>query len=454
MNGLPPQPDSPAAVDSAPAFSPWMARGRHVAGWAGKIAEFAAVQGIVQVFLAGAGILIVRTLSKEQYAAFAIANSIQVMFNALADLGIGIGVRSIGGRVYRDPRKFGALLKTALHLRYRFALASFALCIPLGAWMLLRNGASPALTVSLCLLLVVSAVPLLSYAIWNTSLQLHGEYRRIQRVDLGNAAVRLGIIGALCSWLNSVWALLAGAITNWIQLFFTRRWGEQHVDMSAPPDARYRKELLRLSAKSLPNTLFFCFQGQVTLLILSLFGTSTGVANITALGRIAAIFAVFASLLSNLLGPGFARCQDAKRLPRLYAMVLGGTILGLAVLLTAAALWPGPFLWLLGSKYSGLEHEYVWVIAAACVAHLGNTMWNLNSSKAWITLQVKFHIPLMIAAQALAIVFLDMRSFHDVLVFNLVVSATPLIAYSADAFLAMSRLRSAEQTHNNKGNRD
>jgi hypothetical protein len=92
--------------------------------WTLRLAEFGFVQGLVQLLTAVAGLMIVRTLSKPEYALFAIANSMQVTGNLLADIGIGIGVRSIGGRVWNDPARFGQLLNTTLGLRRQFAVVS------------------------------------------------------------------------------------------------------------------------------------------------------------------------------------------------------------------------------------------------------------------------------------------------------------------------------------------
>src|ERR1044071_4278477 len=110
--------------------------------WTVAIAEFGAVQIIVQALLAVSGLLIVRSVSKEQYALFTIANSMQATCNILADVGIGVGLRSIGGRICDDRCRFGQLLNTAFDLRRMFAVAAFAVSLPVAAWMLRRNGGS------------------------------------------------------------------------------------------------------------------------------------------------------------------------------------------------------------------------------------------------------------------------------------------------------------------------
>src|SRR5438067_1971811 len=111
-----------------------MSRGKQLMRWGLASAEFGLVQIAVQVLTALAGILIIRSMPKSEYALFAIVNSMQVASNLLADLGIGIGVRSIGGRVWSDPFRFGQLINTALGMRRLFAFFSFGICLPITGW--------------------------------------------------------------------------------------------------------------------------------------------------------------------------------------------------------------------------------------------------------------------------------------------------------------------------------
>ena len=100
-------------------------------GWGLITAEFGMAQMVVQLLLAAAGLLIVRTLLKQEYALFIVCNSMQTTCNLFADWGTSIGLRSIGGRVWNDRYRFGQLLNTALGLRWQFALVSFVICLPL-----------------------------------------------------------------------------------------------------------------------------------------------------------------------------------------------------------------------------------------------------------------------------------------------------------------------------------
>jgi O-antigen/teichoic acid export membrane protein len=420
----------------------FQARWPRVKTWTLRLAEYGSVQIGVQALNAIAGLLIVRYLSKPEYALFAIVNSMQSTANLLADLGIGIGVRSIGGRVWQDRERFGQLLNTSISLRRMFATVSLLVTLPITAWMLWHNGADLPMTLVLCALIVTTIVPLLASTAWATSAQLHGEYRRMQKLDLGNALLRcLAISGLALIKLNVVLAALVGAITSWTSMIFLRRWAREKINHSAPVNAEDRREMIRLSLKSLPNTIFFCFQGQITLLILTLVGNTTGIADVMALGRIAVLFTIFSVTFSNVLAPRFARCQDATKLSRLFLLLVGGSsglLVGLSVLVW---LLPGPFLWLLGPKYAGLGNELVWVVAASCISMIGGVMWGLNSSKAWINIQAYGYMPSIILCQVSAACLLDLRQFHDVLVFNLVSAFAPLPVFAVDAIWGLKKSR-------------
>ena len=426
--------------DVTAGFTPnlWSKKWSRIKTWGLRLIEFGFVQGLVQLLSAIAGFLIIRGLSKPEYALFGIVNSMQSTANLLADVGIGIGVRSLGGRVWNDPERFGQLLNTTLSLRRKFATFSLFVTVPVTAWMLWRNGGDIWTVIGLCLIMVISVIPLLGDTAWRTSAQLHGEYRRLQKLGLGNAIIRCSLIGLMFfSYINVLLASLVGSIGNWVQLIVLRHWAKPKINRHAPISQDDRRELLRLSLKSLPNAIFFCFQGQVTLLIFTVLGNASDIANVMALGRIAVLFTIFSVTFSNVLSPRFARCQDARRLPRIYLLLICGSAFLMLGLSMVAWLMPEPFLWLLGHRYTDLGNELVWVVAASCVSQIAGVMWSLNSSKAWIRFQAPWFIPSILVVQVIAAIFLNLRTFHDVLIFNLATAAAPLPGYMLDAYLGL-----------------
>lgn len=410
--------------------------------WVLRLLEFGGVQAGVQLLNAISGLIIVHALPKPEYAFFVIANSMQVACNLLADLGIGIGARSIGGRVWNDPVRFGSLLNAAIRLRNEFAVPSFCICLSVTAWMLWVNQAPWWTIVALSGAVLVAVLPLLASSVLSAALQLHGKYRRMQKIDFGSAALRFVMVGVLTvTWVNAALLTMVVAVTHWLQLVFLRRWTHQVAHLGASPSADDRREIMLLSLKALPNTVFFCFQAQITLIILTFLGTTTSIADFTALGRLSALFAVVSVTFASVVAPRFARCQDPDRLARLYVLL----VVAMASLLVplAAASWviPEPFLWLLGEKYALLGAECGWVVTTGCVAQLLGVMWGLNSSKAWIRFHVSGYIAVTVICQVAAVSFLDLRQFRDVLVFNFVTALAPLPLYIVDAFFGLRAAR-------------
>src|SRR3954462_12476757 len=115
---------------------------RRVLHRARVVSNFALVQAFVQVIGFLSGILLVRYLDQREYAYFTIANTMQGTLNVLADIGISIGLISIGGRVWQDQHRFGQLVNTALGLRRRLGLLAAVAVIPILYFLLVKNGAS------------------------------------------------------------------------------------------------------------------------------------------------------------------------------------------------------------------------------------------------------------------------------------------------------------------------
>ena len=216
---------------------------------------------------------------------------------------------------------------------------------------------------------------------------------------------------------------IAGA-TFLLQYFLLRSYAAKVVDLKANENAEDRHEIVRLIKSLAANTVFYCFQGQITIFLISFFARrAASVAEVGALGRLAMIFTVLTNLLINIFVPAFARCQGKRKLRYLYAAIAGGVILFSAIVLGGAALFPDQFLFVLGNRYTHLHRELLLMVGVAVITALSGTLWLLNASKAWIT-GAWLYIPLTLATQIALIPFTDFSSVVGVLIFNLI-SAVP-----------------------------
>src|SRR3954453_3262242 len=206
-------PISPPVLNEASA--PVIRRALHRARVVGK---FAIVQGVVQVVGFLSGILLIRHLDQREYGYFTIANSMQGTLNTLADIGISVGLVSIGGRVWQDRNRFGQLIKTASRLRRKLGAIAAIIVTPILFFMLVKNGAPISYSLILIALVLAGLSVQLALGVLSVVPRLTSHIGRIQTIDFAGAAARLLVLIALMYFfLNSAVAVAVGSATLFLQ---------------------------------------------------------------------------------------------------------------------------------------------------------------------------------------------------------------------------------------------
>ena len=385
-----------------------------------RLGRFASVQMLVQLIGFASGILLVRRLEQHEYALFTIANTMQGTINVLADIGISIGLVSIGGRVWQDGRRFGELISTGLKLRRKLGAAAVLGVTPLLYYMLVKNGASNFYAGVLIVAVLGALYVQLSLGVLDVIPRLRSDIGQIQKIDFTGAIVRLTVLVILAFlFLNAGVAVVVGSSALLLQYLILRRYARGVVDLQAGENPEDRKAMVGFIRNQAPNAIFYCLQGQITILLITIFGHSAGaVAEVGALGRLAMIFAVLGNLISNIFAPAFARCQERPRLGWLYAGI-AGAVTGFGLLVLAGAyFFPNQFLFVLGNRYAHLQHELLLMVGGATLNMVASTLWALNASRAWIA-GSWLYIPLTLGTQLLLIPFIDFSTVSGVLTFNL-----------------------------------
>src|SRR5438309_2133829 len=218
---------------------------RRVLHRARVVSNFALVQAFVQVIGFLSGILLIRHLDQREYAYFTIANTMQGTLNVLADIGISIGLVSIGGRVWHDRHRFGQLVNTALGLRRKLGLLAAAGVIPILAWLLIRNGASVVYMALLVIAVLVGLAVQLSIGVLSVVPRLRSDIGRIQTIDLTGAVARLlALVILIYFFLNGAIALAVGSATLLLQFWMLRTYVRGAIDLTAPANSDDRTAMV------------------------------------------------------------------------------------------------------------------------------------------------------------------------------------------------------------------
>src|SRR5260370_38307804 len=121
----------------------------------------------------------------------------------VADIGISVGLVSIGGRIWQDRHRFGDLINTALSLRKKLGALVVVAVTPVMYFMLVKNGASISYTALLIVVVLIGLGFQLSIGVLGVGPRLRADIGRIQVIAITPAVGRLlSLPGLLFVFLN------------------------------------------------------------------------------------------------------------------------------------------------------------------------------------------------------------------------------------------------------------
>jgi O-antigen/teichoic acid export membrane protein len=387
--------------------------------WARKAASVVltgSAQAIIQALALATGLVVVRFLTVREYAYYTIANAALGTMSVLSDSGITDGLIAQGGKVWRDRRALGGLVAAALALRRRLGLMAAAISLPFLYVLLTRQGATPFAA----LLVAASVIPLFASALTGQLLQvvprLHQQTGRLQKIQVVASVLRFALVAATAALLPLAWiaTLCAGLAQFWLNRR-SRQIASESADLKASAEPEAWQACLRQVRRSAPSAVYYAFEGQIAVLLVSIFGHTSGVASVGALTRLAMVFNVFGAVFSLLVVPKFARQYSNRRtLQRTFwgaQLVMLGTT---AVPVLFVALFPQAVLWILGPDYSSLAHEALIAALGGVFGLLGGCTYWMSAARG-VVIAPWFMIPLALAVQVALISVLPLSTVSGVL---------------------------------------
>ncbi len=393
----------------------------------------------VQAINIATGFLIIRVLAKDDYANYTLINTLGPVILMLSDNGIGTGIFAIGRRIWQDDEKTGRLVSTGLQLRRKFALVSFLLLGPFLAWMLFRNHA-PILTIALLTAVTLTGVSFqLTDAVMKAVLQLRQQIKILAKAGLLSSLLRLGLVAAFATFLhlNAFLATLGGTCAIILETYLLVRAVKPQIHWDAPPDPEYKAAIISVVKKTAPLTIYFCVQGQVSIWLISFFGSTHQVADIGATGRLGVVFTILTSVYSTIVIPRFGRNNGRRLLFVQFLQIVGSFILMLLMVVAFAKLFPAPFVMLLGSKYANMSDLLWLVMLSSGLGSLAGVVFGLNMTKGWIPPAI-LTIPVEIITQIILLLSLNLSKTENVLIFSCLSAIPPTIV---NAVMLLRRIK-------------
>ncbi|CAA6693512.1 MULTISPECIES: lipopolysaccharide biosynthesis protein [unclassified Lentimonas] len=413
--------------------------------WRSLLITFFLGQGVSQVLQLVSGFAIIHWLSKGQYATFALLLAIRGTSSVLMDLGFSGGLSALIGDRCHQPIVVGRYIAAARY--YRNRLLTFGGIILLGVLLFAsyRYEWGIGLGVLFWCVLIVSIFYDAIASFYTPIFYLQQRIRDLYLVHISTSCVRLSLLclAYLTGVLSAPVAIIIGGIQSILSAMIYQR--KTAADVKLPEDGDLiepeKKEALQLTLPKVPGAIFYAFQGQVTIFIVSVVGQYSQIADLGALSRIGMLFMMPSALISVLIAPWFAKLAP-NRLAVGY-LVSGLLFSVFAVsLIVANALFPQVFLFILGSEYSELKTEVFLFSIFASLNVLSGLVFALNASRKWVYYWTG---PTTILAYMLTLVFfvvsVDLTLISNIITMSIITATLTLCVNLVVSLVGFRRMR-------------
>jgi O-antigen/teichoic acid export membrane protein len=410
--------------------------------WGKLITITSITQLIIQLIGFTSGILVIRTLSLNEYALYTLANSILATMILLTDGGISAGVISEGGKVWQDKKRLGIVLVTGLRLRKIFSIFSFAITIPVLLFLLNYHGTDWKISI----LIILSIIPAFFTNLSSTLLEIIPKLRQdvipIQKIELGTNVLRLVI---LCFTLFIFpWAFIAILGSSLPQIWANyrlRKISSKYADEKQRVDPEINRKIISLVKRILPGAVYYCFSSQITIWFISVLGSTAGIAQLGALTRLSIILNFFNILFNTLILPRFARlpANPGVLLNRFIQIQLGLLVL-LGSIVYIISIFPSQILWVLGKAYSDLSGELLLSIIGSCLALIAAFSFSICTVRGWVINPI-VSIGIGIISIIGCTLMINISSLRDILILGIFTNSVQVIMHVCYYLIKVRRIK-------------
>ncbi|MBN9299427.1 MAG: hypothetical protein J0I41_20670 [Filimonas sp.] len=376
------------------------------------IIPFFSFQILIQAIDAFSGILLVRNLLKTEYAYFGIISSLASSALSTTISGMDSYLISKGIELKEYKTSFSKLFNELIYFLRNKRKLVLLVCVPIGLWMMLKNGVTPERAALFIILLIIDNFFRVRIQLYQGVFNIHQKFNFIQVVNLAGSSFRLLFVLTATRFLTGEIAYASMVLSFLVQLIILNHYSKKYIQSETVTKEKH-KDFNKLYYSLLPVYVHTAFDGQIVILILTFFGNTTLLADVNAAGKLSLIVVAVNAFISNYITVKFAAIKTKedfiKKLFFTSSIFIGFYI----VSVFAIMLVPHWFIWLIGSKYTNLEPYLYLVVINICVGNFSGLLLAINFSKTWIR-KNWLSIPLTILFQIVGLSFFPPKDFQHV----------------------------------------
>jgi hypothetical protein len=260
---------------------------------------------------------------------------------------------------------------------------------------------------------------------------IFGRLREYYVPQIQSGAARL--ISYLCltaaGSLNAWTAAGLSALNITLNGALIERASRKYLDWPSHDNASIDSELLRYILPASPAIVFSAFQSQISLFLVSVFGGTLNIAEVTALSRIGQIFAVLMTFNTMVVEPYISRQSRPGLLKKFFLLTLLASAACTPIVLMAFV-FPGVFIFIIGAKYQHVQGLMGWFILSCCMNFVAGLIWIMNRARKWVFWSGSLlEVGLLLVVQTAFLLGIGVRTTRQAVLFGLASSCCYLVAH-------------------------
>lgn len=412
------------------------------------LSRFFTQQAILQFLNILNGFFLLRWLNYEEQALFSIAFGIQTSMGILSDLGFANSIISLTGTRIHDKHTIGSYIKAALFFNRRLFAAIVLLFFCFVPFQFARQEADVMKVILLMLPVAISVYILVPNGFFQAPLLMHKQSARLYMPQIGVAILRLLVayIAFKMNFISSVIVMWLILFSFTVQFWFIRKYASPYYHLPDKIDDHAKEELWKFILPYAPVLIFYAFQGQINIFIISFFGKTQNIAEVGALSRLNQLFLFFLAIHSALVVPFIARAQE-ETVFRKYANIFFLYFLFVIAVALISRFFPQPFLWILGSKYEHLRTEVAWMMLSGALSFMSAAFMSMNYARKWVYWWSSIcYIAGLLLMQAAYVYWFDVSSTIGVIKMGLLSNLYVAVLYLLVAIIGHAKMKPQLQT--------
>jgi hypothetical protein len=403
--------------------------------------SFALGQGVLQCLQLISGLLLVWLLSVPHFAMYAIFTGAMGFSSLMIGFGLAPTVMALVGANFERKDLVGRYLAAAWYLRMWMFIPVTAFGIVFIVYTGSRIDCATVSLVCLGVALTLSNFVAAQTDLLAVPLRMSGRLSPLYLFASGAESVKLLFVGCLWSVgvLSAVTAAIATVVGGFVNYILLRRCSRTYLMWPRSRPLREQQELWHLISPRLPNMIFGALQGQITIAVASMVGSTHQIASVGALARLARLIEFLQAANAMVVGPLIAKTSVGLIWTRISFVLLVAAGIGCLVALSG---WVAPDLLLLvlGPKYRNLG-DIVWIVTlAAGMGYFASVLTTVASYRRWISWWASFAtIGLVLAAQGVVAASVDLRTVAGVLLLGIAAELARVVVLAAVLWAARWR---------------